>query len=157
MKKAKISGEIIISALFALSGIAIMVISANYGIWDRITPFKGFMPFLAGLLMTLSSAVWFLRSVRCEKQRTDEQPTRTFNKSEVFWILIVPGIGLIIYSLLNILGMHVTLAVFFLLWLKFISKYSWKKSLVYTIVINVLFYLIFTTGLEVPFPRGYFL
>ena len=62
-----------------------------------------------------------------------------------------------VFLLLNFLGMHLTLAVFLLAWLKFISRYSWKKTILYTIILSVTFYAIFTVGLQVPFPKGYFM
>ena len=148
MRKKKISGEIIISAVLIILGIVVMAVSAGYGIWDRIRPYKGFMPFLASLLMTASSAVWLFSSLRAEKHASEESPKNAFTKK---------GICLAVFFLLNILGMHTTLAIFLFVWLKFISKYSWLKTILWTIILSVAFYLIFTVGLAVPFPRGYLL
>lgn len=153
MKKANLSGEKIMSLLFAATGAAIIFISVRYGIWDRITPDKGFMPLIGGLLMCLSSIAWFLQSVRCDRQRTEENHNN-FHRNEVFWMAAVPGICLIVFALLNVLGMHTTLAVFLLFWLRFVSKYSWKKTAVYAVIMSAAFYLIFSVGLAVPFPRG---
>ena len=157
MRKKKISGEIIISAVLIILGIVVMAVSAGYGIWDRIRPYKGFMPFLASLLMSVSSAVWLFSSLRAEKHASEESPKNAFTKKELFWLIAVPGICLAVYFLLNILGMHTTLAIFLFVWLKFISKYSWLKTILWTIILSVAFYLIFTVGLAVPFPRGYLL
>jgi len=157
MKKIKLSGEIIISFLFILVGIAAMLTAMGYGLWSRITPFKGFMPFLGGLLMTISSLAWLISSMHYEKNNNESPPQNTFSKTEIYWMLGIPGMCFAIYFLINILGMHTTLAIFLLLWLKFISKYTWKKTIIYTIVTSAAFYLIFTVGLAVPFPQGHLL
>ena len=158
MKKRKLSGEVIISAIFLAAGVAVMAVSLYYGVWDRITPFKGFMPFIAGLVMAASSLVWLVQSVRSEQQRAEEDtPSNAFTKTELFWMAAVPAICIGVFLLLNFLGMHLTLAVFLLAWLKFISRYSWKKTSLYTIILSVTFYAIFTVGLQVPFPKGYFM
>lgn len=157
MKKRKLSGEVILSSLLILVGVAVMLTAMGYGLWDRITPFKGFMPFLGGLLMTCSSLAWLLSSVHQKKNSSEEDTQNAFSKTEVLWMLGVPGICFAVYLLINILGMHTTLAVFLLLWLKFVSRYTWRKAVLYTAIISAAFYLIFTVGLAVPFPKGHLL
>ncbi len=153
MKKIKLTGDVILSSLFVVVGVVMMAVSAGYGLWDRITPDKGFMPFAASLLMSLSGAAWLLDVLR--KQKDGE--SHNFQKNELFWMLAVPGLCVLVYALLNILGMHTSIALFLLFWFKFVSKFTWKKTIIWTVALSVVFYGIFTLGLGVPFPKGFLL
>lgn len=143
--------DAIFSLFLVLLGIVVIYTCLGYGIWDRIRPAKGFMPFLASSIMTVCSLIWFIQSVT-DKDETKEHVVH-FSGSEFKWMAVVLLMILGVYFLMRYLGMIFSLSVFLLVWLRFISKLSWKKTVLYTVVFSVIFYCVFVLGLKVPFPR----
>lgn len=163
MKKTNISGDMVISAIVAIAGIVAMFTSLHYGIWQDVHPDKGFMPFLASGLMTISSIVWFVQAARpfasggaaapSEPEGAREGTTTgEVSKNELFWVFAVPVICTVTVFLMRFLGTSIALAIFQLLWLRLISKYSWIRTILFTVLLSAVFYGIFTLWLHVPFP-----
>lgn len=155
MKKKVMNAETIFSFLLILLGAYVMVLSSQYGIWAGINPDKGFMPFLASTLMTICSVLWFIQSLRAGKAKDEggSSTGATFSLLEIKWLVIVPAVCLAVVLLSRYLGMIMSLALLMFCWFKFISKFSWLKSLCITVLLTVVFYLVFVFGLKVPFPK----
>ena len=169
MGKLKISGEILISAILAMVGIVVIISSISYGVWKGIHPGKGFMPLLASVLLTGSSLVFLINAVRLSRAQKNARfsenkdlPNEDLenqdsisgesDSDEVNWPLIVPLICLITVFLMDYLGTHLAMALFLFGWMRFISKFNWVRSFLYTISISSISYGIFTKWLAVPFP-----
>ena len=143
--------DVIFSLFLVIVGIVVICVCLGYGVWDRIRPAKGFFPFLAGSVMTICSLVWFIQSVTAPDASEDKFTKFSFN--EFKWMAIVLLLGLAVYFLMRWLGMILTLAVFLLVWLRFISKLTWKMTIIYTVIFTAIFYGVFVLGLRVPFPK----
>ncbi len=150
MHKLKRS-DAIFSLFLIVIGIVIICICLGYGVWDRIRPAKGFMPFLASSIMTICSLVWFIQCVT-DKDATKEHVV-TFSRTEFKWMAIVLLMILGVFFLMRWLGMIFSLAIFLLVWLRFISRLPWKSTILYTGIFTVIFYCVFVLGLKVPFPK----
>ena len=77
-------------------------------------------------------------------------------KSEKFEAKALLPVGAMILILLcNLLfGMLPACMIVAFLWLKFVEKYSWKTSLIATVILYIFIYAIFKLWLNVPFPTG---
>lgn len=131
----------------------------------------GLFPALVGILTTVSSFVWLVQEDRkyCAsaaqqadaQQAAEDKAVRDGEeKKKVFsidpgskWMLITCAAGLAVVFLAKRLGMHFILAVFMLVFFRFISKYSWLKSILITLAASVVFYLIFSVWLGVFYPK----
>ena len=153
MKRAKLNAEIIFSFALTLFAGYLIFVSYRYGLWKDIAPAKGFMPFVASVLLAISSLVWLLQSVKSVRSGDEEAIKHQFTGNEWKWIGIVGGMCLAVVLLLEYLGMYACLAIFLFIWFKFIDKFSWKRTIISTVVVVGLLYLIFTVGLRVPFPK----
>ena len=67
-------------------------------------------------------------------------------------IPIAIGIGVLIG--IKLIGMILSLTIMLFCWLKFLSKYSWLKSLLITVCVMCVLYGIFRAWLVVPLPKG---
>lgn len=158
MKKFKINAEMVASAALTVLGIWVITISVGYGIWAVNKPAKGFMPLISAGIMVVFSIIWFVQAyVSTQKETsTDDQKKeekKQLVKNEAKWLLIVPILCLVTVFLVNWLGMYISLTIFLIVWLKFISHFKWAKTIITTAILVTSLYLIFTVGLNIPFPH----
>lgn len=114
----------------------------DYGFWSRTVPGGGFMPILIGVLLVLISLLIILdRKVRTKLN---------FDMKGLIPVLAI--IGALISNLVFGLIPAATLMIFS--WLKFVEKYSFKTSLIVTLLTSTVTYAIFGVWLNVPFPTG---
>ena len=112
-----------------------------------------------GLLPTIVSAIMVaLLIYRIVTQLRSGKYTKEYFK-ETFkdfnWKCMVPLlIGIAVLILAQLIGLFLSLTVMLFCWLKFLSKYSWIKSLVVTVCVMAVLYGIFKAWLVVPLPQG---
>ena len=112
-----------------------------------------------GLLPTIVSAIMIILLIfRIVTQLRSGKYTKEYFK-ETFkdfnWKCMIPlliGIGVLILA--QLIGLFLSLTVMLFCWLKFLSKYSWIKSLVVTVCVMAVLYGIFKAWLVVPLPQG---
>lgn len=158
MRKFKINAEMIASAALTALGIWVITISIGYGVWAVNKPAKGFMPLLAAGLMTFCSLIWFIQACRMAINEGAESGGKKskvakFTKNEAKWIAIVTLLCICTIFLMQWLGMYISLVIFLLVWLKFINRFSWSRTVLISAVITASLYLVFSVGLRIPFPK----
>lgn len=142
---SKINADGKIAIVTTLLGIYWVIEGFRLEVWDRISPGPGFFPVLVGMLTILFSILLFKES-RMKKNSN-------MKKEELKWLIKVPLMAFVIVFAMNYVGTIVALFVFFLLWFKLIEKFNWKKTLILSICIMLVIYLIFVRWLQVPFPK----
>lgn len=158
MRKLKLNAEMIASAALTALGIWVITISIGYGVWAVNKPAKGFMPLLAAGLMTVCSLIWFVQACRMARNEGTQSAGKEssvvkFTNNEAKWIAIVTLLCICTVFLMQWLGMYISLIIFLLVWLKFINRFTWQKTVMVSIVITASLYLVFTVGLRIPFPK----
>ena len=152
MKKPKLNAEMVVAFLFFALGLVVMKVSADYGLWDKISPSKGFMPFVAAALMSVCSLWWMVQTViRTAKDGGEGEVAFTWK--ELKWMVLVPAICFVTVFLMKWIGLYASIALFLLGWFLFIDRYRLLRSVILTVLLTGMFYLIFTVGLKVPFPK----
>lgn len=116
----------------------------KYGWWKGISISGGFMPILCGGLLTLFSVLMLITKIR-----KGEKAEKFDSKS-----LIPMGAMALILLFNYLVGLLGACVIVALLWLRFIEKYSWLKSVTVSIVLFVCVFGIFRLWLNVPFPTG---
>lgn len=117
---------------------------SKYGLWKGISIGGGFMPFICGIAIIIL-AVFMLIS----KRKKSESPEKM--ESKVF--LPIGAMLLILLSnyILGLVGACIAIS---FLWLKFVEKYSWLKSITASVILLIFIYAVFCIWLKVPFPTG---
>ena len=118
----------------------------RYGFWVKGSPGGGFLPVIFGLIVLIAAIVVMLRARKA--------PERAVAISRSSFIPI--GFAVIGVGLIQVFGISIAVFVFTLVWMKSLSRYSWLKSLLVSIVFTGFIYGIFRFWLQVPFPPGMF-
>lgn len=126
--------------------------------WGSDGPEAGYFPFYIGLILCISSIVNFINALR-EKSFAEGGESFVSKSSlrMVFSVMIptiiyvaaiggvgpIPGVGIYVASVIFI--------AVFMLWL---GKYGWGKTLGVSIGVPVFFFLMFEIWFKVPLPKG---
>jgi len=118
----------------------------QYQFWGKDSPGGGFIPVLFGVIVAAASVSVLLR--RREK-------SGDYKSIELTSFIPVAGAvaGIL---LLQFFGILPAVLLFTFLWMKFLSKYSWLKSLAVSLIFSAFIIGVFRMWLHVPFPKGIF-
>lgn len=110
--------------------------------WIEKVPGGGFMPVVIGTLLIILSALIVLKK--------DQKAKVKLSKKE-----LIPIIAMIILLILTkVIGLLPSLLIIVLGMLRFVENYSWKNSIIISVVLMSIIYAVFSLWLKVPFPRG---
>lgn len=115
----------------------------TYGFWSSAEgPGAGFFPAIIGCAITLFSIIEFIKSYGKYEVKFDKEA-----------LLIVVSVAAIL--IMNFLvGLLLALLVYYIVWLRVVEKYPWKKVLLTTLFYGAVMYGVFVLWLKVPFPTG---
>jgi len=143
---------------FLCIGIAICIGAWKLGIFEGHVPRAGFMPFLAGMVISgLSLLLIFLVVFGRQKRGEANEAKIKGDEKEGS-----QRIGLAIFALIfpifliQLLGFLITIFIFFFFMFKWIERQNWKTSTLTSFLIALGFYILFQVLLEIPFPKGIF-
>lgn len=133
----------IMEIVFVLVGIMSVYIGlTQHEVWIGKLPGGGFMPVIIGALLTVLSALIILKK--------DQKVEVKLSKKE-----LIPIIAIIITLILTkVVGLMPALLLVVFGMLKFVENYSWKNSVIISLVLMVIVYAVFSVWLKVPFPKG---
>lgn len=110
--------------------------------WIEKVPGGGFMPVVIGTLLIILSSLIVLKK--------DQKAKVKLSKKE-----LIPIIAMIILLILTkVIGLLPSLLIIVLGMLRFVENYSWKNSIIISVVLMSIIYAVFSLWLKVPFPRG---
>jgi putative tricarboxylic transport membrane protein len=141
------------SSLFWLAvGIGIAAGSIKYGVGDFLSPGAGFITFFAGALLSLLSAVLFIKSLRSREPRKSLGSLWAgLSFGKVIYVLVL----LILYALtLRFLGFVPTTFVLLAFLFRVKGTFSLPKVLSLSLLISLGAYLVFQVWLQVQLPKG---
>ncbi|MBI5581137.1 MAG: tripartite tricarboxylate transporter TctB family protein [Deltaproteobacteria bacterium] len=147
MKSDRISGIII----FAI-GLAVCVASLSYPIGTLQKPGGGFFPLLASILLLGLSAVFILQSFTV-KRGENASVVSFFPGNEASKRILCGFAALLGYRyLIPVIGFAPATAVFILFLGKFMERYSWKKSIFFSVATAISAYYLFQVVLKIAMP-----
>lgn len=138
------------AAFLTLVGIAVAMHAwLNLHLGSLKLPNSGFMPFIASMVLTISSAIWFIQSAGPDP---DAQP---------FWAArgwLKPALSVVMMLLyawsMNKLGYTLSTLIFMLVWQFLIEREKWLKATVIAVTATLVMWLLFSRLLGVPLPTG---
>ncbi len=143
---------IIFSLFLILLALWIMVESYRLTIGSLKSPGPGFLPFFAGLLMSILVLVNLQRTF-LSSRRTDWAVSPYKNLMRVVYTLAVAIVTAVFFENL---GYFVMGAFFLIMLMKVINNENWGRTVIITIFAMAMSYLIFIYVLEVQLPSGLF-
>ena len=145
------TAEIAVALILFTLGAIVVFDSYRLGSkWGSDGPQSGYFPFYIGLLICVSSVVTMAQAVLAKPAA---------GKPFVFWrpfkrVLTVLLPAAVYVLCVKFVGLYVASAIYIAIFMIWLGKYSWWKSIAVGFVINVIFFLMFEVWFKVPLFKG---
>ena len=134
--------ELLIAIVWIQQGIV------RYDFWLDGAPGGGFVPVVfSALILTVSLAILF-REILGKKKTQDSYRF----KPESYLPAVAAVLGVF---MIQVLGILLAVFLFTTIWMHYLSRYSWAKTLLSSLIFSVFIYGVFRMWLNVPFPTGF--
>ena len=134
--------ELLVAIVWIQQGIV------QYDFWKDGVPGGGFVPVVFASLM-LAVAIAILIRVIFGKKKTGK--TYRFKAASY-----LPAAAAVIgVFMIQVLGIAPAVFLFSTIWMHYLSKYSWSKTLISSSIFSVFIFGVFRLWLHVPFPQGF--
>jgi hypothetical protein len=159
------SVEVTVALLLFAFGAMVMFDSHRLGAsWGSDGPQTGYFPFYIGLLICISSlatlgqvmfAQWRDRkTVFAGAVARRRAVFVTWGPLKQVFSVLVPA--LVYVAFIQMIGIYVASAVYIALFMVWLGKYSWVRSVAVGVLVNVGFFLMFEVWFKVPLYKGAF-
>jgi len=143
--------EWITAVAMLLLGVLVIVDSVRVGIrWVDDGPQAGYFPFYVGVLLCLSS-VWNFAMTLVDKASSQKSFVSVASIKLIFAMLL-PAV--VYVALIGWMGFYVSSILFIGLFMIWLGKYSWTKSILVSGTVIVCIFLMFEIWFRVPLPKG---
>jgi putative tricarboxylic transport membrane protein len=149
------SVDAIVAILIFIFGVVVAWDSTRLGSkWGSDGPEAGYFPYYIGLILCIASIVNFISALRA--QGGDSFVSVVSLKLVVsvmvptlVYVLLIGGIGS-----WDGLGIYVASTIFIALFMKWLGKYGWGKTIAVSVAVPIVFFLMFEVWFKVPLPKG---
>lgn len=143
--------ELVVAVLLFAVGAIVVFDSHRLGSkWGSDGPQSGYFPFYIGLLICLSGIVNFTQAWFAKAAATE-----VFVSRGPFKLVLTVLIPAIVYVLgVKYVGIYVASAIYITVFMAWLGKYSWLKSVAVGLGTNVSFFLMFEVWFKVPLFKG---
>ena len=118
--------------------------------WTTDGPGAGYFPFYIGLILCISAVGIFFQTVFGK----DKNSEAFVDKEQLSRVLQVFIPALVYVGAIQVIGIYLASAVYIALFMVVLGKFSWVKSVIAAVVINVVFFLMFEVWFKVPLFKG---
>jgi hypothetical protein len=141
--------EAIVAVIFTLVGAVIMFQSWKLGAgWTSDGPGAGYFPFYVSLIMTISGIGILVGALRKRDRGA------FVDREQLGRVASVLGPAIVYVLAVQFIGLYVASAVYIALFMVVLGKYSWLRSVVAAVVVNVVFFMMFEVWFKVPLFKG---
>lgn len=144
--------EALVAGLLFLFGALFLYESYTIGFrWGVEGPQSGFFPFYVSLIICIASVSVLVGALRGHMGSDAESFVERGQLKQVLAVLIPAAV----YILgIQLIGVYVASAIYISLFMRFMGKYPWVKSVALGVVICVLFFFMFEVWFQVPLYKG---
>jgi hypothetical protein len=143
------TAELVVGVLLAAFGA--LIVWTNYQLgagWAEDGPEAGYFPLRMGLFILLGSIAVIVQAVL----KNDTSPFAERAQLRQVAIVLVP---LVVYiAAVQALGIYVASALFIGIFMMAVGKFSWWKSLIVGVGMNLVLFWVFELQFKVPLPKG---
>jgi Tripartite tricarboxylate transporter TctB family len=143
--------DALVAGLLTMIGLVVMVEARRLGAgWTSDGPGAGYFPFYIGALLAIGGAGILYQSLLSKSANTG-----AFVDSEQFKrVMSVLAPAALYVGVIMVLGQYIASAIFIALFMVWLGKYSWLKSVIVGVAVNVLFFVMFEVWFKVPLYKG---
>jgi hypothetical protein len=144
--------EIVVAGLLLLIGLTFAWGSYNLGAgWADDGPQSGYFPFYINLMIVIASAVTLVQALR---STTPKSAAAFVTRGQLRQILAVLGPATVYVLGVQLFGMYLASAVYIAVFMVWLGKYSWIKSIALGVAISVAVYFMFEVWFKVSLHKG---
>lgn len=133
--------------------IGVVMMADNYKLgagWAKDGPESGYFPFRIGAIICIASVIVLSQTLFGKTRST--KIFVTWQRLKLVLLVLVPTL---IYVLaIQLVGIYVASTLFVAAFMRVMDKYSWLKTLVISVGINVTLFWMFEVQFMVPLPKG---
>ena len=143
--------ELVVAALLFMAGAVVVYDSYRLGSkWGSDGPQSGYFPFYIGLLICISSGINFAQVLMA--RRMDPEIFVAWGPFKLVLTVLIPAA---VYVLgVKYIGIYLASAIYIALFMAWLGKYSWLRSIAVGVAVNVSFFLMFEVWFKVPLYKG---
>lgn len=143
--------EALVALIMLFIGIIVIIESRRLGSgWTSDGPGSGYFPFWIGVILAISGAGVFYDALLGKKKNTE-----VFVDREQLGRVLSVLLPAVIYVLgVQVLGIYIASTIYIALFMVILGKYSWVKSVIAAVGVNVFFYCMFEVWFKVPLFKG---
>ncbi len=134
-------------------GLGLLVIFGSWNLgsgWTSDGPGAGYFPFYIGLILCVSACGIFYQALFGKGKNTEA----FVNREQLSRVLQVLLPALVYVGAIQFIGLYVASAIYIALFMVILGKFSWLKSVIAALVINVVFFMMFEVWFKVPLFKG---
>ncbi len=145
--------EAVVAGLVLIFGLVVIFGSRKLGSgWTTDGPGAGYFPFYIGVITAVSGAGILYQSL-FGKNRNTEVFVDSVQLKRVLSVLI-PAVFYVLA--IQVLGIYIASAIYIALFMVFLGKYSWLRSVIVALGVVTLFFCLFEIWFQVPLFKGQF-
>jgi hypothetical protein len=143
--------EAAVAAVLMVLGLVVAYGSLKIGArWAGDGPGAGYFPFYLGVILFISSAGILYESLRGKKKNT--QPFVDGTQFKRVMAVLIPALFYVLG--IELFGIYLASAVYIALFMIVLGKYSWIKSVITGLAVNIVLFLMFEVWFKVPLYKG---
>jgi len=143
--------DIVSSTIWLTIGLAILFNSLNLGLGSLSVPGSGFMPFLAGALISFFAFLVLIGAI----YRKGEVKQKLWTNIDYRKVSSVFVVLLLYIFLLEKIGFIIGTFLLISLIMLFIGSRGWLQSLIGGIIATIICYFLFNVWLQTQLPKGF--
>lgn len=136
--------------VFALGALVVYESHQLGSSWGSDGPEAGYFPFYIGLLICISAVVIFAQSLL--RLRSDAKVFVRRGELKQVMIVFLPTVAYVIG--VQTIGIYVSALAFIGLFMRFVGRYSWLRSILVGLGVGVAAFLLFEVWFKIPLPKG---
>ena len=146
--------EIVVALiLFGIGSLVVYDSNRLGSSWGSDGPEAGYFPFYIGLIICISSAAVFIQNVFGRSGRRGTMFVEWQPLKQVLAVLIPAAV----YVLgIQLIGLYVASAIYIALFMHYLGKYNWVKSVALGFAVSAVAFLTFEVWFQVPLYKGAF-
>ena len=143
--------ELVVAALLFVAGAVVVYDSYRLGSkWGSDGPQSGYFPFYIGLLICISSVINFAQALMTRRMASE-----IFVAWGPFKLVLTVLIPAAVYVLgVKYIGIYLASAIYIAIFMAWLGKYSWLRSIAVGVAVNMSFFLMFEVWFKVPLYKG---
>ncbi len=143
--------EITVALVIFVLGAIVVFDSYRLGAkWGADGPQSGYFPFYIGILICFSSLGTLAQTLT--KKHADRKIFVAWGPLKLVFTVLIPALAYVFF--VQYIGIYVASAIYIAVFMVWLGKYSWIKSAVIAVAVNVIFFLMFEVWFKVPLFKG---